>query len=134
MMMEHRKKSFLRSRLFLLVIFLGSILIAFAYGRAYYQDMEVRKEIARLQNEVKSLEVKKMETLDVLKYVKSPAFAEEKARLELNMAKPGEKMAVVAGKSAVEKQGGQEAEKELELDSIPNIIKWWNFFVGDENY
>jgi len=131
--MEQRKKSFFRSRLFLLVIFLASLLIAFAYGRAYYQDREVRQEIVRLQNEVKNLEVKKMETLDVLKYVKSPAFAEEKARLELNMAKPGEKMAVVADRAEVENRGGQTQEKELELESIPNIIKWWNFFVGDNN-
>lgn len=133
MMSDHRNKSFFRSRLFLIGLFFASLFIAFAYGRAYFQDSQIRKEIARLQSQVKDLEVKKMETLDVLKYVRSPAFAEEKARMELNMAKPGEKMTIVDNNAQTTDKGRQEIQKELELDSVPNIIKWWRFFVKSEN-
>jgi len=132
----HRKeqtilKRFFGSRLFLLLALVLAILIAFGYARAYYQDFKIKQEIRALQEEVKNLEHKKLESMEILKYVISPAFVEEKARTELNMKKPGENVMVI--KNQVESNdvdvlqdvnsGG--VEKHL----LNNPIKWWYYFI-----
>ena len=130
---EKKSRSFFKSKI-LIIILLGVLaLTGFAYGRAYYQDYEVKQEIARLQDEIRNLEVKKLESLELIEYVRSTAFAEEKARMELNLAKTGEKMAVVVDKDNAQPKGGQADEKVVELSNISNIIKWWNYFMGDKS-
>ncbi len=116
------------SRWFLLVLLVIAILVAASYGRAYYRDYQVRQEIVALQNEVKKLEAKKIETMEILQYVKSSNFIEEKARMELNLIKPGEKMAIVASGTGV---GENEVEKTGDyVVDIPNPVKWWRLFFG----
>ncbi len=127
-----RKKKFYHSKLFIVGLMTVFLLVIFAYGRAYYQDYEVRQEIARLQDEVRNLETKKIESLELLKYVQSPAFAEEKARLELNLVKPGEKVAIVSKEKTENLSSGQVYKNVVELDNTSNIIKWWRCFMGGE--
>jgi cell division protein FtsB len=116
------------SRWFLLVLLVVAIFVAVAYGRAYYRDYQVRQEIVRLQNEVKKLEAKKIETMEILQYVKSNNFIEEKARTELNLIKPGEKMVIVASGTKI---GESELEKPKDYkQDLPNPVKWWRFFFG----
>ncbi|HSR89557.1 MAG TPA: septum formation initiator family protein [Candidatus Udaeobacter sp.] len=125
---ENGWKLFLGSRLFILVAAIIAIMVMFAYGRAYYQDYLVRQEISQLQDQAKKLEAKKMELLEVLKYVKSDSFTEEKARTELNMAKPGEQILVVP-KSDIS-SNRQEAGSMVTLEGIPNYKKWLQYFVN----
>ena len=80
---KNKWQKVLSSRWFLLVLLVIAIFVAVAYGRAYYRDYQVRQEIERMQNEVKKLEAKKIETMEILKYVKSSNFIEEKARTEM---------------------------------------------------
>jgi len=103
------------SRWFLVVLLVVAIFVAVAYGRAYYRDYQVRQEISRLQNEVKKLEAKKIETMEILQYVKSSNFIEDKARTELNMIKPGEKVVVVASGSGVKTN---EAVKKVDYNPV----------------
>lgn len=127
--MERQKTTFVRrffaSRLFLLVAFLVAVLAAIGYARAYYQDFKVKQQIEALQNEVKSLEKKKLESMEILKYVTSPQFVEEKARTELNMKKPGEQVVVLNGLVEDQKEiaGGP-----VENKYLSNPIKWWYYF------
>lgn len=123
---ENQWRKFLGSRWFLMLLLITSILISFAYGRAYYQDYQVRQEIKLLKDEVKRVESKKIETIELLKYVKSSAFIEEKARTELNLLMPGEKVAVIEGepKNTV-KIGAKTEPDDIELS---NPLKWWRFF------
>lgn len=117
------------SRWFLVILLLVAIFIATAYGRAYYRDYQVRQEISRLQDEVKRLEAKKIETMEILQYVKSSSFIEDKARTELNMIKPGEKVVVVA-----QGAGPKTSEDIKKVDYnpvLPNPVRWWNYFFGD---
>ena len=67
-----------------------------------------------------------MELLEVLKYVKSDSFAEEKARTELNMVKPGEQVLVVP-KSEV-KGNRQENNSMIGLSNISNYKNGGNIF------
>jgi cell division protein FtsB len=121
-------KNFFLSRWFLLGALVVAVFIALAYGRAYYQDYQVRQEIKRLQEEVKKLEVKKLESLEMWKYVQSPAFVEEKAREELNLVKPGEHVAIVPNLGQAEAVR-QEEEDMLKWYNLPNPLKWWKYFV-----
>lgn len=106
-------------------------LFVFSYGRAVYQDYQIRQEIRRLQAEAERLEAKKLETLQALEYVKSPAYVEEKARTELNLAKPGEKMAVIQTVLGV-KEDGQKNEPMVESVQFSNPAKWWKHFFGGD--
>ncbi len=118
---------FFYSRWFLLAIVLIIILVGFSYARTYYREYQVKQEIARLQNEVQRLEAKKIETLKILEYVKSPAFVEDKARTELNMVKPGEKVMFLSTNTD-EFGVGQENGDDVKLDNTPNPVRWWRYF------
>jgi cell division protein FtsB len=119
-------KNFFGSRLFMLVATIVAIMVVFGYGRAYYQDYLVTQEIQHLQDQAKSLEAKKMELLEVLKYVKSDSFAEEKARTELNMIKPGEQVLVVPKTEIADSR--QENNSVVVWTNISNYKKWWRYF------
>ncbi len=107
-----------------------TIFATLGYVRAYYQEYQIREEIARLQAEAERLNSKKIETLGALKYLNSPDFVEEKARRELNMIKPGEQVAVIAGE-AREGNRGQENKNMIEHQSISNPVKWWRYFFNE---
>lgn len=117
------------SRMFLFALVGIAGLVSFNYGRAYYQDYKIRQEIAELHNEVRRLEKKKIESLEILKYVASQDFVEAKARTELNMKKPGEQVLVVKGEVA-DDVGENMAASAPSEDKKPlkNIVKWWYYF------
>lgn len=125
---KHNWQKILSSHWFLLILLVASILVAIAYGRAYYRDYQVRQEIINMQNEVKKLEAKKIETMEILQYVKSNNFIEEKARTELNLIKPGEKMAIVASGTKFEENEPKDLGKYSQY--LPNPVRWWRFFFG----
>lgn len=122
-------RRFFASRMFLLVAFIIAVLVALGYARAYYQDYKVKEEIRALQHEVKSLERKKLESLEILKYVTSPAFVEEKARSELNMKRPGENVMVVDGLLPDMKR---ESDGSVDEVYLSNPVKWWYYFTNKE--
>ena len=121
---------FFTSRLFLIIAFVTAILVAVSYARAYYQDYAIRQEIARLESEVRRLEHKKLESFELLKYVSSDAFVEEKARVEFNMKKPGENVMVIAEQEGMKYQ--EEAVSEPESSTLNNPTKWWYYFTHKE--
>jgi len=117
---------FFSSRLFLLVALLIAVLLAIGYARAYYQDYKIREEIRALEDEVARLERKRLESFDILQYVTSPAFVEEKARTELHLQKPGERVLVIDGLAP----GDEREETDLDTgQSFSNPLKWWYYFT-----
>ena len=122
-------KGFFSSRWFLGSMFVLTILAALAYGRAYYQEYQIREEIERLQAEAERLSSKKIATLEALKYLKSSDFVEEKARRELNLVKPGEQVAVIANGSG-RAVNGQENKNMIEQKGVSNPLKWWKYFFN----
>ncbi len=102
--------------------------LGLAYGRAFYQNYHIQEEIKRLQSEAERLEAKRLETLDLLNYVKSPAYVEEKARTELNMVKEGEQMAIVNTKVGSSKTSRQTSSPVVQSSRLDNPLKWWKYF------
>lgn len=132
--MQKNEKSFFKrffgSRWFLVTAFVVAVLVAFGYARAYYQDYKIRQEINSLQEQVKKLEHKKLESMEILKYVISDAFVEEKARTELNLKKPGENVLVLKNQDGDEKI---EENSPVEKTLLNNPIKWWYYFLNRES-
>ena len=132
-MIRHPQSSPLRrfftSRLFLVVIFGMIGLIVFGSIRTYYQDYKVKQEIASLQDEVNNLQKKKFQSMELLQYVTSNAFVEEKARTELNLKKPGEHVLIIP--NIQKSQEDKEANSQIfqSGQNLSNPIKWWYYFI-----
>lgn len=104
------------------------LLVVFAFGRAFYQNYLIHQEIVRLQNEVERLQGKRLQTLELLEYVKSPAYVEEKARTELNLRKAGEQMALIPAAAAPTIRYGQTTGGLVESEQLSNPARWWRYF------
>lgn len=129
--MQKKEKSFFKrffgSRWFWVTAFVFAILIAIGYARAYYQNYRVNQEIQKMQEQVKNLEYKKIESMEILKYVISDAFVEEKARNELNLKKPGENLIII--KNPNEEAQISTTTHPVENTLLNNPIKWWYYFL-----
>ena len=125
---EQGRKFFFRSRWFVLFTAIAAFLVVLGFARAYHQDYLVTQDIERLRAQAKSLAVKKIELLEVLKYVKSDSFVEERARLELNMAKPGENVLVVPPTEVTDNRKAK--NNVVGLNNISNYKKWWQYFTN----
>jgi cell division protein FtsB len=122
---HHRINRFFYSRLFLIVTAVLALFISFGVARAYYQDVKIRQEIRTLESDIEGLHRKKLESMELLAYVLSPDFVEEKARLELNMKKLGEHVAVVQRGEILEATTSEVGDTGQE---VSNPLKWWYYF------
>ena len=122
-------KQLFDSRWFFLIVVVLTFFVVFIFFRAYYRDYQIRQEILSLQKEVEELESERVETMEILKYVQTDTFVEEKARTELNMVYPGEKMVVV--KSGVESNKNN-TRGSSSLESVSNVRRWFNFFFDNK--
>ncbi|PIT88016.1 MAG: hypothetical protein COU29_04395 [Candidatus Magasanikbacteria bacterium CG10_big_fil_rev_8_21_14_0_10_36_32] len=121
---------FFYSKWFFIIIIILIILVIFAFLRSYYQDYQVRQEIQYLKDEAERLEAKKIQSLEILKYVQSKNFVEDKARTDFNMAKLGEQEAIITSPQQAVEKDGQAENKVLEWKGISNPIKWWKLFFN----
>lgn len=112
------------SRFFLLGAFLIALIVAVSFGRAFYKDYEIRQQIKALQAKVDTLERTRLESLNLLDYVKSDAYVEDVARRELNLKKSGERVIVVD--TALASTSTLLVE---ERSATPSWQKWWGYFV-----
>ncbi|OGH64361.1 MAG: hypothetical protein A2821_03245 [Candidatus Magasanikbacteria bacterium RIFCSPHIGHO2_01_FULL_41_23] len=119
------------SRWFLLLLLGVSTIIAISYARAYYEDYTIRREISRLQDEVKKLEKKKFTSLELLQYAQSEHFFDDKARTELNLKKPGEQVLAIRGITPNNSVDSVQNPVAGRVDELPlnNPRKWWYYFV-----
>lgn len=122
-------KRYVYSPWFLAAVFGAVVILLFNVARTAYKNYQVEQEIERLQEEVKRLESKKLETMQVLKYVRSPAFIEDRARLEFNLGAPGEKMIILNTSSAAFVHR-QTSSPVVEQEHVSNPVKWWRYFFA----
>lgn len=130
--MQVKEKQSALERVFLarwfLFLLLGLvIIIAIGYARAYYADYQVRQEIAKLQEEVKSLEKKKFTSLQILERSQTENFLEEKAKTELNLKKPGENVLIIP---EITEPTVTAVEQPVDEPALSNPRKWWYYFTA----
>jgi cell division protein FtsB len=120
---------FFSSRVFLVIALIVVSFFALGFARAYYQDYKVKQEIRALEAQVASLEKKKIESIEILKYVKSDAYVEDQARTELNMKEPGEQVVYLKDTGAPERINGEVGDLGETGQNLSNPIKWVYYFM-----
>lgn len=117
---------FFRSPLFSISALVVSFFFLFAFVRNYIEDYNIRREIVSLKEDVQALETKKIQSLEILDYVMSDAFVEEKARVEFNLKKPGEQVVVFKHSPEVSVPVVGEPVEDYPLN---RPLKWWYYFT-----
>ncbi|PIR75158.1 MAG: hypothetical protein CO030_05035 [Candidatus Magasanikbacteria bacterium CG_4_9_14_0_2_um_filter_42_11] len=121
-------RRFFSSRLFLILLFIVAFLVALSYARAYYQDYAIRQEIKQLEQEVQNLQHKKLESFELLKYVSSEDYVEEKARVEFNLKKPGEHVIAIPEEFAFV-DDPVAPSRDMADEPLNNPTKWWYYIM-----
>lgn len=121
-------RRFFRSRLFFLLLVLLAVVVMFGFIRSYYQDYKIEQQVASLEQEVRDLQSKKLESMEILEYVISDAFVEEKARTELNMKEPGENVVVIDNQRTRPVVVEEIQEEGRQIASNP--VKWFYYFFN----
>ena len=126
------------SQIFLSLILLG--LLAFLLTptiKNYRQQRAVDNEIESLRQQIAEAEQQNSEFKKMLEYLESDSFAQEQARLNLGLKKPGENVAVV--ENTIENVLPTTATAELTDDNLinsqalrllQNLQKWLDYFFG----
>jgi len=101
------------------------ILISFPLVRNIRQRREASLEIQKLQAEIGRVEGQNKDLNNLIGYLQSEQFAEEQARLNLNLKKPGEKVLVIKelGNTASSTSG------EGDDSGLSNWRRWLNYFL-----
>lgn len=122
-------KRFFSSKMFVLAAFVLVLLMVFFYFRSFYQDYKIRHEISQLEDQIRKLEGKKLESVEILSYVMEQGFVEQKAREELNMKKPGESVIVFNNTQSSDRVPDYYADDNEEEGSLTNPEKWFKYFI-----
>ncbi len=120
-------------------LFLGIIILIFYFfsiGKESYKNYQINKEVKNLQQEIKNLEEKKIQTKKLIQYLKTESFQEKQARLELGMKKPDEKVVILHNTSQETKNKDEFINTDIKTNGsvkennqkIINPIKWWKYF------
>lgn len=125
---EHSLRRFFASRIFLIIALIVAVFVAFGFARAYFQDYRVRKEIAALEDEVRRLEKKRFESLELLEYVQTGDYVEKQARTQLNLKQPGENVVFIKDLTTSAERNSGEAERS-EVKPLNNPQKWWYYIT-----
>lgn len=100
--------------------------IAVSFSKDYIKSQKLKNEISSLQNDISMNEKKILELSDFLKYLDSDSYAEKKARTDLGLKKPDEKVVIIPeqndDKTILAKTDNPGAGSES------NSIKWWKYF------
>ncbi len=125
-----------RGKYILLSILL--ILASINFTRTAYDILKSSKRLDDLEEEVSGLDSRKQRLQEEIERKKTPEYVEEKARNELNMIKPGEKIVVFVndtlGKasSAPSFDTGNKnvlsATDTVVTDKSPNPVQWYRLF------
>lgn len=100
----------------------------------YQRRQNINRKISDLEEEIKQAENKDTDLQKLIKYLESDQFVEEQARLNLNMKKPGESVAVVNEQAQPDKIiGGEQINFSNPaaagtVSGLGNVSGWWHYF------
>lgn len=108
---------------------IGVLIVVLAIGvvKQGLKRYSIQQEIQQLETDVVDLKTKHGELVDLLEYVKSPAYTEEQARLQFGFAKPGEHVAILPEGVVLGESVNAEGEQATETPD-GNQWKWWYYF------
>ncbi|OGY44106.1 MAG: hypothetical protein A3J62_03825 [Candidatus Buchananbacteria bacterium RIFCSPHIGHO2_02_FULL_38_8] len=125
-------RKILSSKLTLLlgIIILG--LIAVSFIKSWNRSREVNQEVKGLEQKIQTLQKDNLELSELIKYLNSTAYIEEKARTDLGLKKEGEKTVIIPELNIDNLNSNLDSKNQLEQksDLIPNPKKWWHYFFS----
>ncbi|MDD4271900.1 MAG: septum formation initiator family protein [Patescibacteria group bacterium] len=131
------KKIFFNQKFLTLLGLAAIILISFPFAKNTLKQYRINKEISELKKEISDLQNKNVDLKNFVSYLESDQFAEEQARLNLGLKKPGEELTVIksaAGDNSAGTSSGASIfnipgyEKGELKDKKSNPKKWLNYF------
>ncbi|EKD49466.1 MAG: hypothetical protein ACD_63C00135G0002 [uncultured bacterium] len=132
----HIIRRVIRSKFFTISAIVILIVLVFFLGKVIKKKYEIAQEIAKIQEEKKTLETENERLVEMLDYLKTDSYRDKVAREELGLQKEGESALIFSeGEETVQKEEGMvgKAEKAEEEIYIPNYKKWWNYFFKTES-
>jgi cell division protein FtsB len=92
---NYLKKIFFNQKFLTLIGLAAIILISFPFAKNTLKQYRINKEISGLKKEIFDLQNKNVDLKNFVSYLESDQFAEEQARLNLGLKKPGEELTVI---------------------------------------
>ena len=115
---------------FLALIGLGLVvLISFPLAKNVSKRYHLNKEIKELDKEIAEFESKNKDLKQLITYLESEQFVEEKARLNLGLKKEGEKVVEIKDDNSTTTASLREGEQ-ADLGIFSNLRQWWNYFFN----
>lgn len=115
--------------------FLTYILLLFQIGmiislvKGIQETLQAKNRVTDLETKKTTLTQEKQKLEAQYRYAQSFEYLERVARDELHLSKPGEEVVIVPE----EMMGSGGGEKKVEGErEIPNYLKWWEVFMGNE--
>ena len=111
------------------------IILSVSYVRSGLEVLKSKDRLDEIKSEVAHLEEEKNELKKEIDYKKTPEYIEEKARNELNLIRPGEKLYVVVGEN-IDVENKEEVLSETDLRSEDekkekNWYSWYRLFFNN---
>ncbi|MFA4941598.1 MAG: septum formation initiator family protein [Patescibacteria group bacterium] len=107
------------------------VLISFPLARSISKRYQIDKEISDLDKEIAEVETKNKDLKQLINYLESDQFVEEKARLNLGLKKEGESVVVIKEDLLVASGSPSGGDKSGASENFSNFQKWWNYFFNN---
>ncbi len=132
-------KIFLNSKFFALLGLTLIVLISFPVARNVSKRYKINKEIDELKKEIQLIEDKNTDLKKFINYLSSEQFAEEQARMNFGLKKPGEEVAVISDLDLLKNENinnnsesiynipGLNNEEKVVVDN--NARRWFRYFT-----
>ena len=104
------------------------VLFSVSLTRAQLKDRAIRAEIAKLEQEVNTLEEQRAAFEELISLVNNPEFLEKAARKNLGYTLPGEEVVVIEENVKCKMQNAECEEGVVEVKEMSNLRKWWMYF------
>lgn len=108
------------------VIVLGILFVGF--GREYWRNLEIERDIAALQAEGERLEGEHLESLALIADLSSEYYLESEARTKRGLGEPGEQLVIVDLPDDNNLDG--EVLGVSVDDGLSNPTRWWYYFFN----
>ena len=117
-------KAILLAGLLLLLLFSANFIRSRSGNRA------INREISSLETDINQLEQYNTRLAELIKYLNSPAYLEEKARTDLGLRKPGERAVIVPDTGANPIAEAANASTPTSSPATSNPGRWWRYFFA----
>lgn len=127
---KHPLRFIYSPKLFALLGVIILVAISVPLARSLKQKSKVEKEVNNIKEEIRQFRSKNKDLDKLVEYLKSDQFIEEKARVNFDMKKKGEKVVVVKeeGKVAGASTSSEDKRGDTTSKNSSNPQKWLSYF------